>query len=85
MKGVNIYAGVFKETFGLYSYKCLPMSDASKDLCHFIQQDTLANFLKSAPVRIWLSSGNDFASSATYFANSSAIQLPLISACPGVH
>ena len=80
-----MYAGVFKETFGLYSYKCLPVSDASQDLCHFIQQDTLVNFLKSASVRIWLSSGNDFASLAAFFANSSAIQLPLTSACPGVY
>ena len=59
------------------------MSAASQDLCHFMQQDTLANFLKSESVRIWLSSA--FASSAASFANSSAIQLPLISACPGVH
>ena len=54
MKGIHIYAGVFKETFGLYSCKCLPVSDASQVLYHFIQQDTLANFLKSAPVRTWL-------------------------------
>ena len=52
MKGINMYFGVFKQTFGLYSYKCLPVSDAPKNLCHFIQQDTLANFLKSAPVKI---------------------------------
>ena len=61
------------------------MSAASQDLCHFMQHDSLANFLKSDPVRIWLSSGNAFASSAASLANSSAIQLPLISACPGGH
>ena len=30
MKGINMYFGVFKQTFGLYSYKCLPVSDASR-------------------------------------------------------
>ena len=75
-----MYFGVLKETFGSYSYKYFPVSDASQDLYHFIQQDTLTNFFKSAPVRIRQSSGNDLPSSAASFADSSAIQLPLISA-----
>ena len=64
------------------AYLCLMLS---QDLCHFMQQDSLANFLKSDPVRNWLFSGNAFASSAASLANSSPIQLPLISAYPGVY
>ena len=85
IKGTNMYAGVFNDTVGLQSYKVRPVSEASQVRCHFMQHDTLVNFLKSASVRIWLSSGINFASSAASLASSSAKQLPLISACPDVH
>ena len=72
-------------TEGRRSNNCPPVAPASHLFCHFILQDSwTAVFISSAVTRL-VTSGILSDSSAAVFANWSAISLPAMSACPGVH
>ena len=72
-------------TEGWRSNNCLPVAPASHLFCHFILKDSWTVVFISIAVTGLVTSGILSASSAAVFANWSAISLPAISACPGVH
>ena len=72
-------------TVGQRSNNCLPVAPASHLFCHFILQDSWTAVFISSAVTGLVTSGILSASSAAVFANWSAISLPAMSACPGVH